>query len=303
MCGVFLESAPLFWAGLLFYWWHPGPWGITFAPNGTGWPHIAATFFFVHGWYPTTINSIVPGGWSIGAEVMFYLCIPLLHKRIISLSGAIWMTLATTFAVCAGTPIATRLLAPHFPASWSNLIRDFLFWSFPTQLPVFCLGFVLYFILVRQMTHAGGGMTNKRHWSILFLAIAAFVMVYSIPDHIIYAGAFALIAWGLAIHPMRIFVNRVTRYIGVVSYSVYIWHFWILDHLAPRILPLVNPIRWDKLNGTVQFFVLYALIVAVSVAMASVSYYLIELPSQRLGKSVISWMGWGAAPKASALRA
>jgi peptidoglycan/LPS O-acetylase OafA/YrhL len=293
----FFRIAPLFWTGLLFYLWHPGKWRAYFAPAGIGWPHIATTFLFVHGWYPSTISSIVPGGWSIGAEAMFYLCIPLLFKRIKSLNGALWIALISTIAVSVGSPQAVQWIAPHFPASWTNLINSFVYYSFPSQAPVFCMGLVLYFVLGRQMVHVPTEPINNKKSSFLLLGIGLFLILGTVPVHVLYAGAFVLLAWGLAIHPTRILVNRATRFIGLVSYSVYIWHFWVLDHLAPRILPLVQVFQSKERNGTVQFFVLYPIVFCVTLLIATLSYYIIELPGQRLGKGLIGQMGWGSAPR------
>jgi peptidoglycan/LPS O-acetylase OafA/YrhL len=295
----FFRIAPLFWTGLLFYLWHPGKWRLEFAPDGIRWPHILATLLFVHGWYPSTINSVVPGGWSIGAEVMFYLCIPLLHKLIKSLDGALWIALAGTLAVSVGAPLANNLIAPHFPESWKTLIGEFVGWSFPSQLPVFFMGLVLYFVLMRQMAHDPVKPVSKRNRALLFLGIGLFLILGDLPTHVIYAGAFVLVAWGLAMHPMRILVNRATRFIGLVSYSIYIWHFWVLDRVVPRILPLVHPVHSDRLNGTFQFMAIYAVTFSISVAVATATYYIIEFPSQLLGKKLISHMGWGAVPRLS----
>src|SRR5260370_37451670 len=49
------------------------------------------TGLFIHGWLPDTITSIVPGGWSVADEVMFYAVFPLLMllwKRL-NLAGAV----------------------------------------------------------------------------------------------------------------------------------------------------------------------------------------------------------------------
>ena len=37
-----------------------------------------STIFLLHGFWPNTINSIVPGGWSIADEVIFYILFPYL---------------------------------------------------------------------------------------------------------------------------------------------------------------------------------------------------------------------------------
>jgi peptidoglycan/LPS O-acetylase OafA/YrhL len=120
------------------------------------------------------------------------------------------------------------------------------------------------------------------------------LVICGIPLQVTFGIAFVLIAWALAIHPIRLLVNRAIRYVGLVSYSMYIWHFWILDRVLPHILPSVHLFRSDKQNGTLQFAVIYASVIALSLIVATLSYYIIELPSQRMGKNLIARMGWGS---------
>jgi len=284
---------PLFWLGVLFYTTHRVKYDLVYSPNGIGWPHIIATLLLVHGWYPSTINGVVPGGWSIAAEAMFYLCLPLLHKCIRSLGAALWITLVTTFASGLMPLVRDHILMTHFPDAWRELVGLFLFWSFPGQLPVFCMGLVLYFLLMQQMSRVKAQPVSKRNWSLLLLTIAAFLMLRKTPEQVIYAAAFVLVSFALAIHPMRLIVNPLTKFVGLVSFSIYIWHFWILYQLAPRLLPAIHPFHGEHGTGMAQLIVLYAVVLTASLAAATISYYIIERPSQQLGKRLITQMGWG----------
>lgn len=62
--------APLYWAGVLVYgvlWpWQPG--------NASS--DLLAHLFLMHGFIPESFHRVVPGGWSIGTEVVFYLLFP-----------------------------------------------------------------------------------------------------------------------------------------------------------------------------------------------------------------------------------
>jgi peptidoglycan/LPS O-acetylase OafA/YrhL len=49
--------------------------GGTFAPK-IDWFDIFANLIFIHTWIPSANNSVVPGGWSISVEVMFYCIFP-----------------------------------------------------------------------------------------------------------------------------------------------------------------------------------------------------------------------------------
>jgi peptidoglycan/LPS O-acetylase OafA/YrhL len=284
---------PLFWAGIVFYCLYPGPWRTEYAPHGVGWVQIAAAFLFLHGWYPTAINSIVPGGWSIGAEASFYAFMPLLYARVNSLAQALWIVLISTALVSAGSAPVGDLLAHFSPADLKPLVQQFVYFSFPSQFPVFAVGMVLYLVLLRQMKETGEEEWDRHNRAAFFLAAGVLLALGMIPTHIESAIAFAFIACGLASYPMRLFVNRATRFIGLISYSIYVWHFWVVKELAPRVIPLVHPLRSERTNGTLQFLCLFAVVLPPSIAIAMASYYIIELPGQRLGKRLIEKLNWG----------
>jgi peptidoglycan/LPS O-acetylase OafA/YrhL len=274
----------------------------TRAPYGVHWPHIFLTAIFMHGWYPTTINSIVPGGWSIGAEFCFYLTIPFLFARIRSLPQALWLTLISTLLVGLLEGPAITHLSHHFPATadWSAVIRNFVDETFLNQFPVFCLGMVLYFLLLPRLAeggHAASLPENKP--TALFLVVLGVLMVFgAAPRHILVSVAFVAIAYGLSIQPFKLIVNPVTRFIGTISFSGYIWHFWVLDHMAGWVhhhvhVPHVSP----NATGLLHFVATYVLTAICVLPIATASYYLIESPGQEIGKWIIRRFNWGATVK------
>ena len=141
--------APLFWLAVLFYLWWYGTGPQYWAPRGIGWPAVLATIGFAHGWSPTTINSVVPGGWSIAVEMNFYLLVPVLVRvsdepatlRVVLHGVRCWDRPSINLAM---QPVFLRLLAPD-EQYLADLMR--IMWL-PTQLPVFAAGFVLYYALV-----------------------------------------------------------------------------------------------------------------------------------------------------------
>ena len=139
--------APLFWLGIVFYVWLFGCGPDVYAPNGIGVWHIASTASFLHGWYPTTINSVVPGGWSIAVEMTFYLCLPYLAGRLTSAWAAGSVFLYSLLAAAVLFFTMDTVLLRWLPPQDDQLIPWFLTMWFPSQLPVFLLGFVVYHAL------------------------------------------------------------------------------------------------------------------------------------------------------------
>lgn len=289
----FFRIAPLFWGGLLFY---PlvleglGPRG--WAPDGIGWPHILATATFLHGWHPTTINSVVPGSWSIAIEMTFYLAVPFLYRRIKTLVSALWWLLGTLLAAAVLDLLAIRIFPLLFPRH-AFLVACFRTMWFPAQLPVFLVGLVLYFTLKRFLLGDAPAPADRGTGTAL-LALSLFLFVglsnggYEfLPGDVVYAGAFGLFAYGLAVAPNRLFVNPVTCYLGKISYSVYVCHMALVGHVASRpahfLLKAAPALETNPLCWWVVFSIVSLILSAL---VATVTYHAIEVPGMALGKRI-----------------
>ncbi len=138
----------------------------------------------------------------------------------------------------------------------------------------------------------------------LFFVMVAMTMLYgTIVPHVGAAVAFVALAYGLALCPYRLAVNRVTRFIGTVSFSAYIWHFWLLHYVTTpwvyrlKIFAPHADVQRESLRGSMRFVLLYLATLAVTLPVAALTYYLIEVPGQNVGKKLITRMGWGKRPR------
>ncbi len=77
----FFRIAPMYYFGIAFYYF----WSIakSYVQQGIlaplpqySLPNVLFNAFFVHGFSPAAYNSIVPGGWSIAVEMVFYVFFP-----------------------------------------------------------------------------------------------------------------------------------------------------------------------------------------------------------------------------------
>lgn len=279
----FFRIAPLFYIAIIVYTFIYGPAPREFAPNGIQWWQYPLTFAFLNGWHPEAINSILPIEWSVAVEMTFYLCIPFLFSILKDLKSTILFIIGSLLLQYVLSLILDPILVRQYP-HYQYMSRAFLFFWFFSQLPVFGIGIAAY--------HAFRMMKNvkdkKLGIALLILSVFLFVVFLNvktfqglIQQHVLYGLAFLVFALALHAYPTRLLVNPVTRWIGKVSYSIYLVHFAVIE-LLKRILPEHLPV-----GKTIGFFLAYILILLLAAAISALTYRFIEVPGMNLGKRLI----------------
>jgi exopolysaccharide production protein ExoZ len=256
-------------------------------PLAITWPNVLASATFTHGLHPLTIHSIVPGGWSIGDEMTFYVLFPLLVATLRSWTTTVFALLA---AVCLSLLMAALVhFGWLFPQLDRELVDEFAFQLFPNQFPAFLAGMLVFHLLdafpgpVRSsVLRAGLAASLSAMVAIPFVATALHSYlthtIYVLP--MVYALPFALCTWCLAKGGGGLLVNPAIRYVGKVSYSAYFWHFAVLGLLGH--LLAFGPAT----PGWLQFAAVFGAAVVLSVGISSITYRLVELPMIRLGRQL-----------------
>ncbi len=296
--------APMFWFGILLYMLVPTEHRQRWAPGGLEWWHLLTTFTFTHGWHPMSITSVVPGGWSIAVEMTFYLLVPALFFMVRRLRVALVLfVIAVPLVELINAQVWVRGLSTYFP-QFPYLSKWFLYLWFPNQLPVFLLGIVLFFLSrgrfalwLKSRPVAAGGLLAGCVMTLIALTQVSipYAFPYSrwgsgIPFvHIVFSIVFVPLAISLMAWPNRLFVNGFTRYLGTISFSGYIMHFAVIE-LMVYLLKLIG--IWS-FTGTVTRYTLFLLLVlAGTMLVSSVTYRLVEVPGQRMGRRLIEkWNG------------
>lgn len=268
--------APMYWLGIAFYstWFFAQQ-----APLVTP-ANVAANFFFVHGISPYWINSLVPGGWSITVEMFFYVLAPWLFWRIRTLDHAVRFILITLLLDTVITLVLTNRPLIANKALWT----DFLFLYFPSQLPVFGLGILLFFIL-RHPEQRVGASTLLLTAALLFFNLAAGLPL--VPPHMWAGASFVALALALNRKPVRLLVNGFTRYVGKISFSLYLVHFAVLFALEQSaVTDLLHPTR--MVTAIINYGLRFGIVLAISSLLATAFYRLVEVPGQTLGRKLIA---------------
>jgi peptidoglycan/LPS O-acetylase OafA/YrhL len=215
----FFRIAPMYYLGIIYYLWQDG-----FGPRywlgeathiSIG--NIISNILFLHGFNPYWITSLVPGGWSVAVEMMFYLIFPFLLSRLKNVNQAIKIFIGSLIIRL----VLQYLLSKIDPTKSDYLWGDYLFLYFPSQFPVFILGIIMYFVVIEKQKIL---IFANEIWlilTILFLAqIATGINLFSrlLPLHIMFGIGFLF--FGISLSKSgggggvyKIFNNPILKYI------------------------------------------------------------------------------------------
>lgn len=283
--------APMFYLAMVAYIVLNGTEPTVFAPEGIGLKQILLTLTFLNGWSIDSFNSIVPGGWSISCEAMFYLCFPLILRYVRSARAA---ALASAASIVLALAWSTLIKTTSAYEANEFLIGSFIRFSFIFNLLSFLLGIFLYYIISnkeRALIERGSVGAWVLLIASILLLVAGGASGFSTFRNPLIASVM-LVPFVYAVYLTRptAIINPLIRHIGVVSYSVYLVHFAVLDFVGH---PLMSAI--GSLTPDLKFVVFFAVAVVLSTLLATVTYRWIELPFIELGRRFASAMS-GRAP-------
>lgn len=137
----FLRIAPMYYLAIIYY-------SITslIFYQQIDFKGLFSNLFFVHGLWPDTINTYVPGGWSITVEIFFYCLIPFIIRKINNLNQAVSFLIISYIFRFIAIYLTRRLIGNE------GINGEFLYLFFPNQLPIFAVGIILYFVIIKKET-------------------------------------------------------------------------------------------------------------------------------------------------------
>jgi peptidoglycan/LPS O-acetylase OafA/YrhL len=220
--------------------------------------------------------------WAISVEVQFYLLIPIISLLILKSRRMISQILVCLFFLILSIFLSDWIkdiftFAPNFPhlppyvsiflfgvlvAQIQNTFPVFLakipwvFWQI-----IFLLGFIMYLFLIPRigisMLSAEG--IYAQHYS-LVASFASFLILLS------------ALNWSSGI--VKILLFAPLRYIGVISFSIYLLHIYVMSYYA------------GKFYVTFGIYICTLLIFVMVTILASLTYLIIERPFIRIGQRI-----------------
>ena len=214
----------------------------------------------------------------LAPEVSFYLLLPFLFSRIKNTNQAL-----SFFIVSLIIKLFLHLALSVCFHKFNYLGGDeFLFYYLPSQMPIFALGILMYFIVYDGvMIDRNSG---KSFLMISLLFIFQLVTKHSLimSKHILYGIVFLFFGVALSKFHFKLVVNPVLTYVGKISYSLYLTYFAVLFWFGKMDL-FVKTSNLVYNLGFRFFIVLF-----VSVLLSTFFYYCIEIPFQKIGSKIIS---------------
>jgi peptidoglycan/LPS O-acetylase OafA/YrhL len=242
---------------------------------------VLLSVFFVFNLIPGKEAGFVWASWTLGVEMLFYLVFPLIFRYVTDYRRALGFFFLSIVVSSIFEYLLVYLQIP-------DAQRDsYLHFSFITQLPVFACGIFAYYLYEAFIKDK----KINRSWGILLLGGSLFLYDALLDGrlNVVLGGlywqaiAFSGLLLGLSILPWKILVNKLTTFIGLISYSVYLNHTTVIVALTS----VYSGIYLLEISTSLKFF-LSALISFIIVILTSyISYRIIEEPGMRLGRWLI----------------
>jgi peptidoglycan/LPS O-acetylase OafA/YrhL len=262
-----------------------GAWFVTWKPLST--PSFLAHLGMIFNMGSEPVRPLVGVWWTLPVEFSFYLLLPLIAPF---MRPRKWVFLLAT-------GIAISVLYRLWAASgYGSLPGEVIFLNasqIPGSLPEFLLG-ASAAMLVHWVDLSRFQRPSTRAADGLFLAGAILAVLWMSEVVLTFATVYWRGHWSMIIAPIALgsaltmmvlgiywgsrigallCANRVVYFIGLISYSLYLWHFVVMQQIL-----LVGGTTYSALPGYAKFTLCTLLVTGLS----AISYFLFERPFFRL---------------------
>ncbi len=221
--------------------------------------HLATHLGFVHNIWHETHGSINPPNWSVGLEMQFYMLMALAAPWLARTAGwkvfAVWTTIALVWKY------ATTLALP--PGASIPIIQFIYASQLPGVLDEFVCG-----ICIAKLLHANALQFSWRRFTLWALAAvvlltAAWITVgtgalywQSAPTIVLWrtlacTGFAAVLACVVMLPVTGGAILRPFRYLGEISYGIYLWHMPVLLTLLEKTTFQGSKLLWATFACTI----------------------------------------------------
>lgn len=252
---------------------------------------VLSQITFTFNLIPGRQEGFVWAGWTIGVEMVFYAVFPLVYRYVRRTGNAV----ALVFAMLLLWSVVQLVLDySTMPAEWKNSI---LKWSSLRHFPIFAVGVIVYHVFVHMPAErVDGGDFRSLGNALLFGGIFGYLALLQgwLPDvfgdmYYWQGPVFGAIFIGLALAPWSLVVNRVTAFLGKVSYSVYLNHTTAIYFLQPVYRRIYDAVP----SLTMAFLAALLLTLLVVLPVSALTFRFIEKPGITMGRTMMRKIAGG----------
>ncbi|WP_033316167.1 acyltransferase [Pseudochrobactrum sp. AO18b] len=273
----FFRIAPLFYIFVII--------SSFFNPAGVEYSYktILANLFFVFNLFPGSgyQTSVVLSGWTIGVEMMFYLIFPFVYYRVNNVFDSLTAFFFSIFIWSFLYSILHLFLSD--PGTYNM-------YSIVFRLPVFMSGLIAFYAL-NLFNNKNYNSSFNKSIGLLFLSLVPvlFFAIVQNNTNFIYnyhwtGVMFACLVIGLGLNPVSFVVNKISIWLGKISYSIYLVHGPVVVLLSPIYIKMQN----SGFNSVFIYILAFLATAIVSVCVSILTYNFIEKPSNDWGRNIAS---------------
>jgi peptidoglycan/LPS O-acetylase OafA/YrhL len=268
----FFRIAPLFYFMLGFYFLRD-IWLFNLV-HGPG--EVAINALFVFNLIPGEQSGYVWASSTVGVEMLFYVLFPFAYRYFDGFLKSLVLVV-----LCAAIARFSHLMMTYLPFDAAPYYAGSIF----RHLPVFALGLVAF--------HAGKLLMGFRYrWATgLAFLVAGVAVMWALITGRLYMDSvwaqgvsFSLILIGLLLAPLRVIVNRITGFLGKISYSLYLVH----PTLVYLLIPVYRTIYEQPIGLSYKFIGCSTLTLSLLIPLSFLTYRWLERPGIELGKRFLA---------------
>lgn len=252
--------------GLTFYHYILPAVGIESKSNYSIISAIILCFFFLSNVFQTMFHpgSILSILWSIGIEEQFYLFWPVLFKKI-TLKNILIVLFFLYFIITLNNVIDPESTLLKYRFLFDFMIIGGIFSILEALHPAKILTF--YKNIIVRVLFSGLFII------IFFTSFLNFILYYNVQLYHNICGLIAVVFIGVVVNLKPVLIFSPLAYLGKISYGIYMYHM-IIVHLVLFVALKLN--FADKFSPTTLFFILYSIIISLTLLFSHISFKYFE---------------------------